>query len=233
MDSKQFDSMVKAFGTGASRRGVLRGVTAAALGAVVAVTGSGLFADDASAGHSHKKQASKKSRSARARHLGDACKPGNPEGSGVQGDCASNENLECQFVGQTGASRCECTTGFSACGGVCVRPGSTGPIGCEAVSACECVCPAARPTECTPDGSNTAICVDTTCGGDANFTYNPDTCQCERGCATAGDVFCNGCCHTPSAVCRRNQNFNQDCCACENPGQPSGNCKNPPLACPA
>ena len=34
MDSKQFDSIVKSFGTGASRRGVLRGVTATALGAL-------------------------------------------------------------------------------------------------------------------------------------------------------------------------------------------------------
>jgi hypothetical protein len=220
MDNKQFDSMVKAFGTGASRRGVLRGVTAAALGAVVAVTGSGLFADDAAA-----KKAKRKSRSARARHLGDACGNSQP--------CASGENLECQFVGSTGAQRCECAAGFSNCGGVCVRTGTNGPIGCEAVSACECVCPAARPTECTPQGSNTAICVDTTCGGNTNFTFNPDTCQCEQGCPNAGDVFCNGCCHTPSAVCRRNQNFNANCCSCENPGQPSGNCKNPPLACPA
>jgi hypothetical protein len=34
MDSKQFDSIVKSFGTAASRRRVLRGATAAALGAL-------------------------------------------------------------------------------------------------------------------------------------------------------------------------------------------------------
>jgi hypothetical protein len=34
MDSKQFDTIVKSFGTAASRRRVLRGVTATALGAL-------------------------------------------------------------------------------------------------------------------------------------------------------------------------------------------------------
>ena len=34
MDSKHFDSIVKSFGSGASRRGVVRGAAAAALGAL-------------------------------------------------------------------------------------------------------------------------------------------------------------------------------------------------------
>jgi hypothetical protein len=232
MDGEKFDDLLKKVcTTRLTRLGVFRGL---AVAAVATVTGSAFVSDDAVAGKKSKK-ARKKKRAARERHLGDACKPGNPPGSNVQGNCADNEDLECQFVGQTGASRCECTTGFTACDGVCVQTGANGPIGCQAVSACECACPSTAPDTCIVDNTDpeVAVCVDETCGGDPNFTFNPATCQCEQGCPE-GQVFCNGCCFNPNTVCtRRNQNFNAECCSCENPGQPSNNCKNPPLECPA
>jgi hypothetical protein len=228
MDSNQFDSIVKAFGTGASRRGVLRGVTAAALGAVVAVTGSGLFSEDASAGHSHKKQATRKSRSARgSRQLGQAC-------SNTQG-CDTSQHLHCENVGATGARRCECDNGFVACGGVCVAlSGSGGPLGCSFnASACACECPADAPV-CTPSGGGTGACVSRTC---SSGTFNESTCRCEVACGD-NEVFCGGCCRNIDTACSgfHNKNFNAKCCSCENPGQPSGNCKGTPLtsdSCPA
>src|SRR5688572_8405405 len=98
MDGEKFDDLLKKVcTTRLTRLSALRGL---AVAAVATVTGSAFVANDAVAGKKSKK-ARKKARAARARHLGDACKPGNPEGSGVQGNCADNENLECQFVGQT------------------------------------------------------------------------------------------------------------------------------------
>jgi hypothetical protein len=44
MDSKNFDSMVKSFGKNASRRGVLRGASVAALGAIALGLGRGQVA---------------------------------------------------------------------------------------------------------------------------------------------------------------------------------------------
>jgi hypothetical protein len=80
--------------------------------AMAAVTGSAFGSNDASAGKNHKKRARMKKRAARSRHLGDACRTCN--------DCASGEDLHWENVGETGARRCECDTGFVACGGVCI-----------------------------------------------------------------------------------------------------------------
>jgi len=238
MDGEKFDDLLKKVcTTRLTRLGALRGL---AVAAVAAVTGSALVADDASAGHGHKKQARRKSRSAATcRNLGQACKPGNAPGSGVQGNCCAtvageDSGLECQFVGETGASRCECNAaaGFIECNGTCVGPsGIGGPINCQiSESACDCVCPTSLPDVCTTSGG-TEVCVSRDCP--EGQTFNEDTCQCAASCP-AGQAFCNGCCHNISLACQglHNKNFNAKCCSCENPGQPSGNCRGTKLTCP-
>ena len=135
MDGEKFDDLLKKVcTTRLTRLGVVRGL---AVGAMAAVTGSAFVADDAVAGKKSKK-ARRKKRAARERHLGDACR--------VDGDCASGEHLFCDQVGETGARRCECVSGFTACDGVCLSltPTSSDPAGCVvdlSPGVCACVCP--------------------------------------------------------------------------------------------
>jgi hypothetical protein len=236
MDSKRFDSIVKSFGTGASRRGVLRGLTAATLGAVVAVTGSALVSDDAVAGKKSKK-ARKKTRAARERHLGDACQgAAQPGATPVQANCASNEGLVCEYVGQVGAQRCECNTAgqFQQCGNQCFSANCAAGTEFECVEdeqgelVGQCSCPAGTES-CQPKNSSGDPVGSSVCVADCpepRTLNNACECACPSGqqlCSPAGSGLAPTCVRTTCT--RRNQNFNANCCSCQNPGQPSGVCK--------
>src|SRR4029453_8048510 len=114
-----------------TRQHALRGLAA---GVAAVVTGAAFAAGD---GEAKKKKKKKKVRAAApsCRALGEACQS-DASCCGPQ----SQTHLACQFVGETGARRCECTTGFTACGGVCVS--ITCPGGAQLdFTTCQCVCP--------------------------------------------------------------------------------------------
>jgi CXCXC repeat len=258
MDHQRFDEITKTLASGTSRRKMIKGLAIGALG-----TAFGL------------RRAATTGAAPSCRALGESCRD--------DSSCCPNQHLFCDIVGATGAHRCECTTGFVACGGVCVSiscpsGGQFDPATCGCVcpsgtelcgdaclgacpdgqvrnsTTCACECPSGQefcggscltlctngqvrnPTTCAcecPSGTvqcDNGACVSGACP--AGQTFNTTTCACE--CPT-GQVFCNGCCHDPATACAglHNKNFNAQCCSCENPGQPSGRCKNPPLTCSA
>jgi hypothetical protein len=239
MSAERFDELCRGLATGAPRRQVLKAFGVAIAGGILSAI-AGREAPVALAVTVRQCTSGNETR-----HLGQAC--------GATQCCLTNEHLECQQVGQTGAYRCECASGFVQCSGQCVPTTCPGGAVLD-LSTCSCGCPSGSET-CTPSGGSAAcysLCTGgsvrntTTCacecpsgtetctpsGGSltcftacANGTVrNTTTCACE---CPSGQVFCNGRCFNPTTACSdcRNKVFNIQCCSCENPGQPSGQCK--------
>src|SRR5437763_17176852 len=98
MDSQRFDDLARALASGASRRSVLKGLVATvAGGALSAIAG---------------RETPSVGAQSTCRTLGESCKN--------DSSCCTGQNLFCQQIGETGAHRCECTSGFVACNGLCV-----------------------------------------------------------------------------------------------------------------
>jgi hypothetical protein len=203
MDGNRFDEYTKALATGVSRRQVIK---ALAGGALAAVFGA--------------RAAPAAEAAPTCRVLGESCR--------TDATCCSGQNLFCQQIGETGARRCECETGFTACGGVCVSiscpPGAQfNPATCSCAcpsgtSACGGACLAACPTGQTRNPTTCACeCPSGTelCGGSCvtlctgGSVRNPTTCACE---CPAGTELCGGNCIAP---CTGGQTRNPTTCACE------------------
>jgi hypothetical protein len=237
MDSKKFDKLAIALASPGSRRKMLRGLSAGALGAVFGL-----------------RRAAPTGAAPACRVIGEACR--------TTTDCCGNSNLICVTVGTTGAQRCECDlqAGFVQCGGQCVSQNC--PAG--ATFTCEngvgsCNCPAGsevcgnqcralcgggtvrNPTTCACEcGSGQELC-NGSCVNlcPAGEQRNSD---CTCGCPT-GTVSCGGRCVT---ACAGGQELNNDCqCVCPNGGElcqstcraacPTGEVRNPETcncACP-
>ena len=203
MDGQKFDDITRALATGTSRRRVLKGLLAGAVGVV------GL-----------RRAAKVSAGPAGTRVLGESCRE--------TADCTANQNLECQKVAETGAFRCECATGFISCQGQCVSINCPGggqldtttctcvcPTGTELcnnscvqsctspfvlnTSSCACECPSSTPELC--NGACYAACA-------PGFTRNATTCACE---CPSGTELCGGQCVT---VCPTGFVRNSTTCQC-------------------
>src|SRR5215217_2795639 len=106
MDGQRFDNLAKLLAAKPNRRQVIKGLGLGAVAAAFGLRGATIEAAPT------------------CRALGEACKPG-PTGTEAGTCCTTTAtgtetHLFCQQVAETGAQRCECATGFVACGGQCV-----------------------------------------------------------------------------------------------------------------
>ena len=238
MDGHKFDDVARALAAGASRRTILKGLFAGAVGAV----GLGRAAR-VGAGPSG------------TRTLGQSCRS--------DADCQPGQHLFCDQVGTTGASRCECTLGFESCDGVCVSttcPGGAAfdaatcscacpadtevcggacvascPAGTGQVldSNCACNCPPTLPNRCPATGVCSAACTGgtafntttctctcpvTTCDSGACLAAcptgtSPNTATCSCDCPVVNGqtgTFCNGQCHYDAECCAGRAHCNKN-----------------------
>lgn len=189
MDGQRFDEITKALAAGASRRRIIQGIAAGALGAAFGL-----------------RRAAPGDAAGPCRQLGEACKPG-PTGIELGSCCATNanggaSNLFCQKVAETGADRCECTTGFVRCNGACVSISCPGGASLNTTT-CTCECPDSAPL-CN------GACVPNTCPAGSGQVFNTSTCACE--CPSTAPEACGGVCLAP---CPSGQVRNATTCACE------------------
>jgi len=171
MTSNDFDELTKKLAKPTSRRGVLKILGVGTAGGVLAALGIRGSTDAAP--------------SSGPAQLGEQCKQG---GTGKFA-CDADNHLTCVQI--TGASRCECATGFVDCGDGTCRTDCSAPQTC-------------------PEGTrtcNNGTCI--TCDTANNFTFDPVNCTCT--CST-GTEFCNGTC---VAACPSGQVRQTDCtCGC-------------------
>lgn len=203
MDNNRFDSLTKQFATGASRRGILKGI----FGGAAAVVAGGATRRSASALHQPTNQ---------CRHLGNNCFP-NEDASH---QCCASENLVCN---NATAGQCVCQPHFFDCGGRCIHEshccptggGATCPAGTTCIdNTCQCIPNGSsgnpnHPELCCsgcvcPDGNCCAAshCEEPQCipNGDPGNVNHPDLCC--SGCVCPDGNCCNAShCEEPTNGC--------------------------------